>query len=150
MPIQPASSLRALLDVNVLIALLNEQNVFHEKAQRWWIQHRNSGWATCPLTQNGFIRIASQMQPQDATYITKAMDVLSDLTRDKQHVFFDDDVSVLDTQRFARQVILGHRQLTDIYLLGLAVKHQACFATFDQNIPLSAVQGATNKHLLLI
>jgi toxin-antitoxin system PIN domain toxin len=142
--------MRALLDVNVLIALLNEQHVFHEKAQHWWIQQRSSGWATCPLTQNGFVRIASQMQSQDPSYIAKAMDVLGELVQDKQHAFFADDVSVLDAPRFQRQFIIGHRQLTDIYLLGLAVKHQACFATFDQNIPLSAVQGATNKHLLLI
>jgi hypothetical protein len=76
--------------------------------------------------------------------------VLGQLVQDKQHVYFGDDVSITDAKRFNRAAISGHRQLTDIYLLGLAVEHQACFATFDQNIALSAVVGAKSEHLLLI
>ena len=129
----------ALLDINVLIALLDANHVFHEKAQVWWLAQRAFGWASCALTQNGFVRIASQLNAKDPAQLGLAMQVLARLTQDSAHQFWQESISLLDATRFERSKITGHRQITDAYLLGLAVKHGASFATFDQNIPLACV-----------
>ena len=134
----------ALLDVNVLVALFFPDHVHHDLAHDWFADHRQDGWATCPLTENGLIRVACQQPSGDA--ILRPADVVDHLRRfcaDAHHRAWTDTVSLTDATLFAPQFIRGHRQLTDVYLLGLATKMGGRLATFDRTIPVNAVRGAT-------
>ncbi len=72
------------------------------------------------------------------------------LTDELNHVFWNDDIALQDNSLFERRMIRGHKQLTDIYLLGLAVKHDGKLTTFDRSIPWQTVRGASKKHLKLL
>lgn len=139
---------RALLDVNVLIALHDAQHVHHETAADWLLAHAGHGWATCPLTQNGCLRIMSQPAYPNPVPLAQAITLLGTSCRHPSHRFWPDDVSLLDAKRVQHAHMHGHRQLTDLYLLALAVRHGGRFVTFDAQIPRSAVQGATAAHLV--
>ena len=141
----------SLLDVNVLVALFFPDHVHHDLAHDWFADHRQQGWATCPLTENGLIRVACQ-QPSDDVLV-RPVDVighLERLCRDKSHRAWTDVVSLTDTTLFAPQFIRGDRQLTDVYLLGLAKKMGGRLATFDRTIPVKAVRGGTTELLQVI
>jgi hypothetical protein len=141
----------ALLDVNVLVALFFPDHVHHELAHDWFAEHRRHGWATCPITENGFIRIACQQPAADG--VLRVADVLAHLRRfcaSAGHRSWQDTVSLQDTSLFAAQYTRGHGQITDVYLLGLATKRNGCLATFDHDIPLQAVRGATPDTLQVI
>ena len=142
--------MRALLDINVLIALLDPDHVFHTTAKAWWMQHREQGWSSCPLTQNGCVRIISQPGYPNHQPVANIVRLLAGLCADTCHAFWPDDVSLLDTSRFQHSHIHGPRQLTDLYLLALAVRQGGSFITFDAKIPLGAVPGATSAHLRVI
>jgi uncharacterized protein len=146
----PAAPLRALLDVNVLIALHDEQHVHHEVAANWFIEQARHGWASCPLTQNGCIRIMSQPGYPNPVPLGDSLAMLQRSCTHASHQFWPDDVSLLDSRRLVHGRIHGHRQLTDLYLLALAVAHSGRLVTFDAQVPLSAVRNATEKHLLAI
>lgn len=139
--------MRSLLDVNVLIALIDPDHVSHAIAKRWWLEHREAGWASCPLTQNGCVRIISQPGYPNAQAVATVIELLINLCADPCHEFWPDDASLLDARRFHHAHVHGHRQLTDLYLLGLAVAHQGRLVSFDEKIPLSAVHGARRQHL---
>lgn len=141
----------SLLDVNVLVALFFPDHVHHDLAHDWFADHRHEGWATCPLTENGFIRVACQ-QPSDDVLVRPA-DVIEHLGRfcsDKRHRSWTDSVSLTDAAVFAPQFIRGHQQLTDVYLLGLARKMGGRLATFDRTIPVKAIRGGTADLLHVI
>ncbi|MEX0904069.1 MAG: TA system VapC family ribonuclease toxin [Pseudohongiellaceae bacterium] len=142
--------MRALLDVNVLIALLDSAHIHHRPALSWLGNNIGNGWASCPITQNGCVRVMSQSAyPNSRTPIEIAAR-LRDATLSPQHQFWADDVSLMDTQMLDWQHLFNARQLTDAYLLALAVRHSGVFATFDHAVPLQAVAGATAEHLMLI
>ena len=142
--------MRALLDVNVLIALVDSVHIHYERAHTWWNTNRSSGWASCPITQNGFVRILSQRSYPGDFSTVEAFRMLNLFAGQGDHAFWGDDISLLDAQRFNWNQILGPKQLTDIYLLGLAVKNGGRFATFDRAIPRSAVVGAEPRNLVVI
>ncbi len=146
-----AASRVTLLDVNVLVALFFPDHVHHDLAHEWFADHRRHGWATCPITENGLIRVACQ-QPSDDVLVRPADVIghLQKLCRDTHHRAWTDAVSLTDTALFAPQFIRGHRQLTDVYLLGLAKKMGGRLATFDRTIPVKAVRGATADLLQVI
>jgi uncharacterized protein len=139
-----------LADVNFLLALFDADHPFHAHAIRWWLDHNAEGWATCPLTQNGFVRIISQPKYTNALSVSAAIDVLSIASSDVHHQFWEDDTSLLDSAAFDHTNITGHRQITDAYLLALAVKHNGRLVTFDGQIPLSAVRSAKKQHLVIL
>lgn len=141
---------RALLDVNVLIALHDEQHVHHAIAARWFEEHARHGWASCPLTQNGCLRIMSQPGYPNPVPLADALAMLSRSCAHSSHAFWPDDVSLLDATRLHHGRMHGHRQLTDLYLLALAVEHEGRFVTFDVQVPLNAVRGATARHMVSI
>jgi len=141
---------RALLDVNVLIALHDQQHVHHEEAARWFEQHARHGWASCPLTQNGCARIMSQPGYPNSAPLAEVLTMLARSCAHASHQFWPDDISVLDGARLHHGRMHGHRQLTDLYLLALAVAHQGRFITFDARIPVNAVRGARPEHLVSI
>ena len=139
----------ALLDVNVLIALFDPDHVHHGAAHDWFARNRSAGWATCPLTENGAVRILSN--PAYSPIAERPAAIAERLWTFKgsgHHRFWPDDVSLCDPRRYSLAV--GHRHLTDAYLLGLAVHHGGRLATFDRSIPLKAVRGARPEHLAVI
>lgn len=142
--------MRALLDVNVLIALHDREHVHHERAAQWFESNIGHGWATCPLTQNGCLRVMSQAGYSNPLPLAALTDMLQRSTDTTFHQPWSDDISILDAKRFNHLHIHSSRQLTDLYLLGLAVRHKGRLASFDQRIPLSAVVGATEAHLVTL
>lgn len=142
--------MRSLLDVNVLIALIDPDHVSHVAATSWWLGQREAGWASCPLTQNGCVRIISQPGYPNPQAVVTVVELLANLCADPCHEFWPDNVSLLDSRCFNHAHVHGHRQLTDLYLLGLAVSHGGRLITFDEKIPLSAVYGAKRQHMLVL
>jgi toxin-antitoxin system PIN domain toxin len=142
--------MRALLDINVLIALLDGAHADHARAWRWFDAHAANGWASCAITQNGYLRIVSQPGYPNPTSLPEAFLRLRRATSTPWHAYWPSDTSLLDNARFDESRLHGPRQLTDAYLLGLAVAHGGRFATFDQRIALSAVRGADREHLVVI
>lgn len=142
--------MRALLDVNVLVALLDRAHVHHSRARSWFTGQAPRGWASCPLTQNGFIRVLSQPKYPKPVATSRAIELLQSAAATELHEFWPADVSLLDESTINRDRVHGPKQLTGLYLLSLAVSKGGCLATFDQSIPLSAVPGAEAHHLVVI
>jgi toxin-antitoxin system PIN domain toxin len=141
----------ALLDVNLLIALFESDHPHHEVAHDWFADHNASGWATCPLTQNAFVRILSN--PRQGIAMHRAVDLAKHLTQfcaNRHHVFWHDSVSLTDKTLFNLSVMRGSGQVADIYLLGLAKKMGGSLATFDAAIPLGSVIGAGRDTLVVL
>lgn len=142
--------MRALFDVNVLIALHDRDHVHHEVAAQWFTSHADKGWASCPLTQNGCLRIMSQAGYPSAQPLAALVKMLQHSVAAPVHTLWADDISLLDATRFNHAHLHGHRQLTDLYLLALAVKNKGRLVSFDARIPLSAVRGATSRHMVTL
>jgi uncharacterized protein len=142
--------LRALLDVNVLIALFDVEHVSHARATAWLREWIPNQWCTCPISQNGLIRILSQPSYPRATTTHDMIGRLRDAARTPHHDFIADDISLTSDARFTASAVLGPKTLTDVYLLALAVAHDATFVTFDRRVALGSVIGAKTDHLLVI
>lgn len=141
----------ALLDVNVLVALFDPAHPNHEEAHRWFGRHRKRGWAICPTTLNGCVRVLSNpAYPSVEATPAEVISRLRTLCSSPDHAFWHDEVSLLDEALFRPQLISGHRRITDVYLLGLAVRRRGKLVTFDRSIPLKAVIGAEPRHLELL
>jgi uncharacterized protein len=141
--------MRALLDVNVLIALLDADHSLHARAIAWFSVSAKEGWASCPITQNGCVRIMSHPRYSNPLPVRAVIQRLGEAVKsDHHHEFWPDDISLLDTKIADPARIHGPRQLTDLYLLALAVGHGGKFVTFDASIPLDAVKHAEKVHLL--
>jgi toxin-antitoxin system PIN domain toxin len=142
---------RYLLDVNVLIALIDPAHVQHDRAHDWFAAQGRQAWATCPLTENGVIRIVGHPRypnsPGTPAAVAELMAVLLALGG---HEFWPDDVTLLDTQRILPARLLDSSQVTDTYLLALAVAHGGQFATFDRHLVTDAViNGRQALHLIV-
>jgi toxin-antitoxin system PIN domain toxin len=124
-----------LLDTNLLIALIWPSHERHDLALKWFARNRVKGWATCPLTQAGFVRIVSNPAfSRDAVQPREAISVLSANTAAKDHTFWPDELPISDAVAFAGVRLVGHQQVTDAYLLGLAIRRGGMLATLDQRI----------------
>jgi len=141
---------RVLFDLSFLIAIFDEEHLHHERAQLWWDDNRDYGWASCPLTQNGIVRVLSQPTYSHPVSIAEAFEILAEQIARTDHVFWPDDLSLLDPGVIDHTHVLGPKQLTDIYLLALAVKNGGRLATFDRTIPLGAVRAAEPRHLAVV
>ena len=141
----------ALLDVNVLVALFVPEHVHHEAAHDWFADEHHHGWATSPTTENGFVRVISQLPSDDGPLRPETIiERLRRFCASDRHHAWADDVSIDDASLFVPSFIRGHRQVTDVYLLGLARKQGGRLVTFDRSIPLKAVKGATPAMLDVI
>jgi toxin-antitoxin system PIN domain toxin len=138
---------RRLLDVNVLIALLDQDHSLHRRARDWFSGNAGVGWSSCPLTQNGCVRIMSHPSYPNPLPAALVMARLREAVVDSHHEFWPDDVSLLDERVADATRIHGPRQITDLYLLALAVRHDGTFVTFDGSIAINAVHGAVKRHL---
>jgi toxin-antitoxin system PIN domain toxin len=139
--------MRALLDAS--LALFDPHHIHHERAGIWW-ESSDGGWANCPLTQNGFVRVSSKPGYPHPIGIADVWRGLRKQIELSDHEFWPDSISILDPEVFDHGRLLGPNQITDIYLLALAVKHGGRLVTFDRGIPLAAVRGAEARHLAMI
>lgn len=142
--------MRALLDINVLLALLDVDHVDHFSTREWLETAIHHGWASCAITQNGFVRVISQPRYPSPIPVAKAIERLSRATRSTFHEFWPCDMSVLDSERVDSTRVHGPRQVTDVYLLALAVANRGRFVTFDRAIPLDAVAGSQPADLVVL
>lgn len=122
--------MRALLDINVLIALLDADHSLHERAKEWFRRDAPRGWASCPTTQNGCARVIAHPSYPNALPVRPVLERLLEATRSPYHEFWTDDVSLLEPRIADASRIHGPRQLTDLYLLALAVHRGGRFVTF--------------------
>lgn len=140
--------MRSLLDVNVLIALLDADHTAHRTALAWFGDNASDGWASSAITQNGCVRIMSHPGYPNAHSVKEIAQRLRSATADRTHAFWTDTVSFLDEELIDPTRVHGPRQITDVYLLALAVANGGRLVTFDASIALEAVKGATLGHLL--
>jgi uncharacterized protein len=141
---------RALLDVNVLVALLDADHVDHGRAWDWLDEEIESGWASCAITQNGFVRVVAQPRYPSPIPVAGAIRRLEEATSTEHHTYWRCDVSLLDPQIVDRSRVHGPRQVTDAYLLALATAHAGRLVTLDRAIPLTAVPRARPENLLVL
>ena len=140
--------MRALLDVNVLIALFDADHTSHRNAVAWFSEHASAGWASCPITQNGCVRIMAHPSYPNAHSVVEIVKRLRAATAHAAHQFWPDSQSMLDERLIDASRVHGPRQLTDVYLLALAVKNGGRLVTFDATIATGAVKGAKPQHLI--
>jgi toxin-antitoxin system PIN domain toxin len=141
---------RALLDINVLIALLDQGHLLHRAATRWLEREQEQGWATCPITENGVVRIMAQPSYPNAQPAALVASRLSEACRHPSHAFWPEPISLLQEGLILWERLLGPRQITDAYLLALAATHGGRFATFDQRVGVEVVPAASGANLCLI
>jgi hypothetical protein len=142
--------MRALLDVNVLIALLDSDHTLHARAYSWFAAEASKGWASCPITQNGCVRIMSSPGYPNALPVRSVIERLAAAAAAPQHEFWSDGITLLDAKLVDPLKVHGPRQLTDVYLLALAVHRRGRFVTFDESVPRDAVVGIERRHLLVL
>ncbi len=143
--------MRHLLDVNVWVALLDEAHVFHAQALAF-IQRRRIRIASCPLVENGVVRVLnlpgySQLGPVGFETVGKK---LHDICADLDHEFWPDHISLRSEGLVNWSRVLGHNQITDVYLLALSVANKGCLVTLDHRVTLSTVLGAEPRNLMLL
>ncbi len=139
-----------LLDVNVLIALIDPTHVSHGHVHQWFAGQGAASWATCPITENGLVRIVGNPKyrnsPGSPAMVAAA---LAGLRRLPGHIFWADDISLVDPAYVDGARLLNSVQITDTYLLALAVAHGARLATMDRGIVTTAVHGGQGAlHLI--
>lgn len=142
--------MRSLFDVNVLIALLDPEHLRHDAVHAWWSVNAAPGWATCPITENGFIRIVTQSGYPSRLPMAEALQRLSRETMRPDHEFWPDNISLLDVEHVDPRYVLGPKQITDVYLLALAVCSGGRLVTLDKAIPTAAVKRASTAHIAVL
>jgi predicted nucleic acid-binding protein len=111
---------------------------------------KSTGWASCPLTQNGFVRVISKPGYERPIVLQTALSALAAQVGQAEHEFWSDDISITDEALFDHAFILGPNQIIGVYLLGLALKNGGRLVTFDRGLPLKAVRGAEVRHLIVL
>ena len=135
-----------LLDVNVLIALIDPTHVNHDIAHHWFAEDAQTGWATCPLTENGVVRIVSHPgYPNSSGTPALVADIVSRLKMLPGYRFWPDNISLLDLKIIDTSRLLSHSQVTDSYLLALACANNGQLATFDRRLIVDAVVGGAES-----
>jgi uncharacterized protein len=141
---------RALLDVNVLIALLDPAHIHHASAHQWLAQDIRHGWASCAITQLGCIRVMSSTAYPTRKPAALIAERLAEATQTEHHEFWSDCPTPVSDQTMRWGELLSSRHSTDAYLLALAVRNKGRLVTFDGHIPVGAAAGASAKHLTVI
>jgi len=132
-----------LLDVNVLISLAWPDHVAHSVVRKWFAKNGGKSWATCPLVQAGFVRITSN--PAFSSHclsVQEAVDGLRASLASEEHQFWPDSISLPEAMKVLTMPIVGHQQITDAYLVALAIRHRGKLATLDQRIATFAPAGS--------
>ncbi len=141
---------RFLLDVNVLIALMDPAHVQHDRAHEWFGRFGKRAWASCPLTENGVLRIVGHARyPNSPGTPAAVAELMATFLAHPGHAFWPDAVTLLDRQRVDAARLLDSAQVTDSYLLALAASHGGKLATFDRQLVADAVMnGQRSLHLI--
>lgn len=140
-----------LLDVNVLVALAWPNHLHHERARAWFEQHHSRGWATCPLTESGFVRVSSNRRVvPEARRPEEAIRLLRELTELAGHAFWTDDTSLARSRWIAAERLLGHGQVTDAHLAALAIRRRGRLVTFDRGIREILPPGVEAASVLIV
>jgi toxin-antitoxin system PIN domain toxin len=141
---------RFLIDINILIALIDPAHVQHERAHEWFAVSGRKAWATCPLTENGVLRIVGHARyPNSPGTPAAVAELLRVLCALPGHDFWPDDITLLDSTNVDGGRLLDSAQVTDSYLLALASAHGGQLATFDQRLVADAVvNGPQALHLI--
>ena len=143
---------RNLLDLNVLIALTEPEHIHRQKAERWFLSTGRDNWGVCPLTEAGFIRITTNPAMQaGAITLQRAIAILEALRAHPGYHYWpitDAESWVAVTARFATR-ISGHQQITDAYLLGLAIKQDGVLVTFNRGLKYMAGPQFSRNLLVL-
>jgi len=129
----------ALLGTNVLIALFDPSHTYHSIAAWWFRGHADEGWAMCPITENGFVRIVSHSSYPQPIMVSDALEILRRATNHPSHSFWPDDVCIGDQVSF-----------NDTHLLGLAVRHGGYLVTLDRRIDVVTVRAASDTSLMVL
>jgi uncharacterized protein len=141
----------ALLDVGVLVALFDPAHIHHETAHAWLDEHRSGGWATCPVSENGFARVVAHPDyPGRRSTVADAVERLQAFTESGDHHFWPDSTSLRRASRFEATRLEGHAQVTPAYLLLLAVHHGGRLVTFDEGLAPEAVPAARPEQLVVL
>lgn len=139
-----------LLDVNVLIALLDQDHVYHNNSQQWFKANARAGWATCPITENGVIRILGHSRyPKGPGTPAAAAELLSGMLQADGHEFWTDDISLFSAPNVRLEAIGTAAQVSDTYLLALAVHRRGRLATFDRRLSSKAVANGADAVALI-
>lgn len=142
--------LRTLYDVNVLLALIDPDHPHFEAAHSWHTENQHEGWASTLTTQNGFLRTISRPAYVGSVRLSNAIALLRATCASPSHEFWTEDISLLDETRFDATRLVGHRQITDACLLAVAIRHGGRLASFDRNIPVSAVRNFKPEHYVVL
>ena len=142
--------MRALLDVNVLLPLLDRMHVDHPAAIRWFAANRSAGWASCPFTETACLRLLTNPRYSSPQTPEQVLTALHTLRSSGDHAFWPADLSIIDATVFDWSQLQGHQQTTDVYLLALAVAHGGRLVTFDQRIHSAMVKGCHQEHLVTL
>jgi toxin-antitoxin system PIN domain toxin len=141
---------RFLLDLNVLIALVVPDHVLHAGAHRWFQSVPNRLWATCPLTQGGFLRLSSVAMAGSRDGIRQALARLDVDCRSPLHEYWPVDIDLRELSDSQRSRLIGHNQVTDMQLLLLAHRRKGQLATFDKGLgALAKATGYADSVLVL-
>lgn len=128
-------ALRGMPDVNTLVALAWPNHVHHAQAARWFRANRDDGWATCPLSESGFVRVSANPQIGGGSVTVRAaIDLLAELRRLGDHMFWADTISIVTSPEVERNRVHGYRQVTDAHLLALAHACDGALVTFDRGV----------------
>jgi uncharacterized protein len=129
-----------LLDVNVLIALLDPGHVQHDQAHRWFSKIGHKSFATCPLTENGLVRIVGHPKyPNSPGPPSSVVQLVVAIRALPGHNFWPDRISIADDSYFASALLSSHARVTDSYLLALAHAHGGRLATMDRRLATEVV-----------
>ena len=138
--------MRRLLDINTLIALCDPNHVHHQRVSTWFEDIASRSWASCPITENGFIRILSNPgYPGLSGSVSVAVQLLQELRRHKGHEFWSDDYSIVAGSVHLTDEARS-KNITDLYLLGLALRKKGKLATLDLRIPAHLVPGGRGAY----
>lgn len=140
----------SLLDVNVLIALIDQSHSAHMRAHGWFDREGHCDFATCPITENGLVRIVGNPRyGSGSDSPTRVLEFLRALRQKEGHSFWPDDISLLHHDLVDPAKILNAAQITDTYLLALAAARGGKLATFDRRLVVTAVRGGSEAFQLI-
>ncbi|MGA3027962.1 MAG: TA system VapC family ribonuclease toxin [Bryobacteraceae bacterium] len=138
-----------LLDVNVLLALAWPNHVHHQAAHAWFEANHEHGWATCPMTQAGFVRLSCQPAVTRLLVpVREAVEILASSTKSPHHQFWQQDTPLASLLPEMLSRIMGPRQLTGAVLVDLAIRRQAALATFDRHMSVLLPPGSPHASRL--
>ena len=133
-----------LLDVNLLIALVDRDHTHHQTARSWFIENQGNGWATCPITENGFVRsLSNPRYPGKTGNLLQIVSMLQALKSNPAHQFWPDTLSLDEYDDFAFTDQTSHKSVTDLYLLALATSKDGKLATLDRRIDPEQINGGS-------